>query len=404
MTDQLLTELRRHADAEAVPDLDLGSVVRRGRRVTRRRTAVRSSIAGLALACAVGGAVVVGQPGPDGPRLEVSTSLGSDDVRLVSDAYRTGGAFSRGTTLWFADPDYSVDLGVTIQLMYYTADGVIAGVTNDDAGDAPRRYVYVGTDGTVRELDLPRKVVPGADALADRFAYVTEKGSGYEIHVAEASTGDELATVPFDAPYNWAGWDVPPIGLTGDFVVLGVDGAQQVVDWRTGERVADVPGSQLPSTGGGRALGGDLGDSTYALGDSAKLRSTSDLTVTVGGFGAGDDSFEWASNELSPDGRFVLTTNTMIEMNEAGELVRVTDASGDKTIPDPVVHVTDVDTGQRITLPGHNRTYGWTPDGRLIRVEGTTVTTCGASTGACENRQVPGGDGKIRMAGRYLGS
>ena len=120
----------------------------------------------------------------------------------MSAAYRAGGAFSRGDTLWFSDPNYSVDLGVKIQLMYYTANGVVAGVTNDDAGDVKRDYVYVGTDGSVRELNLPGDVVPGTDAQADRLAYVTKEGSGYEIHVVEASTGHELATQSFDAPYT----------------------------------------------------------------------------------------------------------------------------------------------------------------------------------------------------------
>lgn len=400
MTDQLIDRIRTHADAAPVPDLDLTGVIRRGRRVRRRRSVVRRTIATLTVGAVAGTAVVVGSSrGDGGSRLEVSTSFAAGDVDLVSAAYRTGGAFSRGDTLWFSDPDYAVDLGVTIQLMYYTADGVVAGVTNDDAGDVKRDYVYVGTDGSVRELDLPGKVVPGTDALADRFAYLTKAGDGYTIHVVEASTGRELATRDVSARYSWAGWDVPPIGLTGDFVVLGVDGAQQVVNWRTGERVADVPGVQLPSTGGGRALGSERGGGTYRLGDSAQLRSTEDLATG----GAGDD-VGWSSNALSPDGRFVLTTNTTIGVDDDGHVIEVYAGVGGDVVTDPVVHVTDVATGRRITLPGHARTYGWTPDGRLMRVDGTRVTTCDGATGACTSRTVPDGPGAIRMAGNYLGS
>lgn len=200
-------------------------------------------------------------------------------------------------------------------------------------------------------------------------------------------------------PYTWAGWDLPPIGLTGDHVVLGVDGAQRVLNWRTGERVADVPGTQLPSTGGGRALGGELGARTYRLGDSASLRSTADLAVA-------DESGEhvWADNELSPDGRFVLTVNTTVLIDDQGDIEEVLGGRDQEPVADPVVHVTDVDTGHRITLPGHGRTYGWTPDGRLMRVDATKVTTCDGATGDCTSRTVPEGPGNIAMAGRYFGS
>jgi hypothetical protein len=400
MTDQLIERIRDHADAEPVPELDLVDIIRRGRRVRRRRSVARRTIATLAVCAVAGSAIVLGANGDSGhDQLSVSTTITAGDVKLVSAAYRSGGAFSRGDTLWFSDPDYAVDLGVTIQLMYYTADGVVAGVTNDNAGDVKREYVYVGTDGAVRHLNLPGKVVPGTDAQADRFAYVTKKEtSGYLIHVVEASTGRELATRAFDARYTWAGWDVPPVGLTGDFVVLGVDGAQQVVNWRTGERVADVPGVGLPSTGGGRALGGELADVTYQLGESRKLRSTTDLAV-----GESEEN-RFATNELSPDGRFVQTTNTTYSVDKKGRVTEVWSGITGDAITDPVVYVTDVATGRRITLPGINRTYGWTPDGRLMRVEGTKVTTCNASSGACTTRTVPDGPGTIHIAGRYLGS
>lgn len=399
MTDQLVEQIRRHSDAEPIPELDLAGVIGRGRRLRRRRSVVRRTIAVAAVAAVAGTAIVTGQQQEANEiQLEVSTGIAASDVALVSTAYRTGGAFSRGDTLWFSDPDYDVDLGVTIQLMYYTADGVVAGVTNDEAGDAKRDYVYVGTDGSARALNLPGKVVPGTDALADRLAYLTKEGSGYRIHVVEASTGSELATHTFDAPYSWAGWDVPPIGLTGEYVVIGVDGNQQVLNWRTGELAADLPGAQLPSAGGGRALGGELGAEVYQLGDSDPLRSTEDLAV------ADESGYRWAINELSPDGRYVRTTNTTIGVDDDGHVTKVYSGVGGKVIRNPVVHVTDVATGRRITLPGHARTYGWTPDGRLMRVNGSKVTTCDGSTGDCTTRTVPDGPGTIRMAGGYLGS
>lgn len=400
MTELLVEKIRSHAGAEPVPELDLHDIIRRGRRVSRRRSVTRRTIATLALGAVAGGAVVVGssQRG-GGSELQVSTSIAAGDVEKVSAAYRSGGAYSRGDTLWFSDPTYSVDLGVTVQMMLYTSDGVVAGVTNDDSGDVRRDYVYVGTDGTVRELNLPGDVVPGTDAQADRFAYLTTESTGFRIHVVQASTGREVASLPFDARYTWAGWDVPPIGLTGDHVVIGVGGDQQVVDWRTGRRVADVPGTQLPSTGGGRALGGDVGSTTYRIGDSTALRSTSDLMVF-----SDPDQPGWASNTLSPDGRFVETVNTFVERDDGGRDVGVVSGDTGERVEDPVVHVTDVQTGGRITLPGHAFTYGWTPGGRLMRVDGSRVTTCDATTAACTSTTVPGGAGTIRMAGRYLGS
>ncbi|MET0820273.1 MAG: hypothetical protein ABWY58_04865 [Aeromicrobium sp.] len=401
MTDQLLEKIRDHADAEPVPELDLDGIIRRGRRVRRRRAAVRRGIVTLAVGAVAGTAVVAGIDRDGGSsRLDASTTIAAGDVDLVSAAYRTGGAFSRGDTLWFSDPTYSVDLGVTVQMMLYTSRGVVAGVTNNDSGDAKRDYVYVGTDGSVRELNLPGEVVPGTDAQADRLAYLTKEGRGWRIHVVEASTGREIASVAHAARYTWAGWDVPPIGLTGNFVVLGVDGDQQVVNWRTGESVADVPGTQLPSAGGGHALGGPLGDKTYQLGDSKELRSTTDLAVSS----EPDDRNLYADNSLSPDGRFVETTNTLIESNDDTGEERVVSGADMEPVAHPVVHVTDVATGRRITLPGHAFTYGWTPDGRLMRVDGTKVTTCDASSGVCSSTTVPAGKGKIRMAGRYLGS
>ena len=399
MTDQLIERIREHADSEPIPDLDLDGVIRRGRRVRRHRSITRRTIATLAVGAVAGTAFIVAtNRDSSASRLTVTTSISASDVKLVSAAYRTGGAFSRGHTLWFSDPDYAVDLGVTIQLMYYTANGVVAGVTNNNDGDVKRDYVYVGTDGSVRKLNLPGDVVPGTDAQADRFAYLTKKGAGYEIHVVGASTGHELATRSFDAPYSWAGWRVPPIGLTGDFVVLGVDKNQQVINWRTGKRAADVPGTQLPSTGGGHALGAENGGTTYHVGDSGVLRSTKDLVAV-------DESGKnpWAANELSPDGRFVETTTTFVGVDQHGHVTGSQSADG-TVLRHPVVYVTEVATGHRITLPGNFRTYGWTPDGRLMRVDGTKVTTCDGSTGACTARTVPDGPGAIHMAGMYLGS
>lgn len=399
MTDQLIDRLRHQAESEPVPELDLTGLVDRGRRLRRRRSIAQRTVATLAVGAVVGTAFALVRGAGGDPGLQVTTSISTADVKLVSAAYRTGGAFSRGHTLWFSDPDYSVDLSATIQVLYYTADGVVAGVTNDDDGDAKRDYVYVGTNGSVRPLHLPGDVVPGADAQADRFAYVTKAWNGYRIHVVEASTGRELATRSLHARYTWAGWDVPPIGLTGDYVVLGVDHDQQVLNWRTGARAADVPGEQLPSVGGGRALGGSLGAVTYRLGDSAPLRSTEELEVPAA---LGHEP--WASNELSPDGRFVQTTTTFVMLDDKGKVVDVTDGATGERVRHPVVHVTDVATGRRITLPGNSRTYGWTPDGRLMRVDGTTVTTCDGDSGRCTTRTVPSGKGRLKMAGRYFGS
>ena len=401
MTDQLLEKIRDHADAEPVPELDLDGIILRGRRVRRRRTVARRGVVTLAIG-AIAGTVIVGGIDRDGSaaRLDATTTIAAQDVDLVSAAYRTGGAFSRGDTLWFSDPTYSVDLGVTVQMMLYTAQGVVAGVTNDDDGTAKRDYVYVGTDGSVRELNLPGEVVPGTDAQADRLAYLTTKDDSYEIHVVEASTGRELATHDYDATYTWAGWDVPPIGLTGDYVVIGVDSAQQVVDWRTGERVKDVPGTRLPSVGGGRALGGPLGDVIYRVGDSRKLRSTTELSAPS----EPAESHRLSSSSLSPDGRFVTTANTFVQRDDKGRVEAVTDGATGEVIDNPVISVTDVGTGQSIALPGHASTYGWTPDGRLMRVDGTNVTSCDASSGECTSTSVPSGNGTIRMAGRYIGS
>ncbi len=398
MTDLMIDRIREHVAAETVPELPLTDVLRRGRRVRRRRAAVRGGLTTAVVGALLGGAVVIGGAhdktsfSADG----VTSSISQDDVERVAAAYRTGGAFSRGHTLWFSDPDFSVDLGVTVQLMYYTADGVIAGVTNDVRGDARRDYVYVGTDGSVRRLDLPGKVVPGADAQADRFAYVTRASTGFEVHVVEASTGREIATTGFDAPYTWAGWDVPPIGLTGDYVVVGVDGAQRVIDWRTGRTAAEVPGVQLPSVGGGRALGGELEADVLRLGPSERLRSVRDLA------GPGDGVF--AMNALSPDGRFVLTSTTMRMLGRDGQVIGYSDGRTGEDVESPVVTVTSVDSGRRVTLPGDGFDYGWTPDGRLMRVDGRTVTTCDGATGACTERSVPDGPGTIKMAGKYLGS
>jgi hypothetical protein len=228
---------------------------------------------------------------------------------------------------------------------------------------------------------------------------LTKEGTGYRIHVVAASTGRELKGLVYDGPYTWAGWDVPPVGLTGDFVVIGFDNKQQVVNWRTGKRMRDVPGTQLPSTGGGRTLGSESGGVTYRLGDSSELRSTQALAVSED-----HGKFHWAINDLAPNGRFVETSNTMVAVDGHGHVTEVFSGLSGKVVKNPVVYVTDVATGHRVTLPGTARTYGWTPDGRLMRVDGNTVTTCDATSGTCIARTMPSGPGVIRMAGRYLGS
>ncbi len=95
----------------------------------------------------------------------------------------------------------------------------------------------------------------------------------------------------------------------------------------------------------------------------------------------------------------------MLSYDEDGRFLGVIAGPGSaEVIKDPVVYLTDVATGHRITLPGHSRTYGWTPDGQVMRVDGTQITTCESATGDCTTRTMPAGSGTIRMAGKYLGS
>lgn len=411
MTDLLLEDLRCQLETEPVPDVNVDAIVRRGRRIQRRRSVARRGGVLAVVGALAGTVLTVTQSGfAERPPLDVTSTITASDLDLVASSYRTGGAFSRGDTLWFADPAYAVDLGTTIQMMYYTADGVVAGVTANDAGDAPREYVYVGTDGKVRELNLPGKVVPGTDAQADRLAYLSGGNGRYTVHVARASTGQELAAQSFSADYTWAGWDLPPVGLTGDYVVVGVDDDQLVINWRTGERAAPVPGAQLPITGGGRALGADDNDAghellenVYSVGDSARLRSTEDLTATSKEQFDVNSPTKQAFNLLSPDGRFVLTTTWAMAYDEKERFLGFLDVDM-KPIDDPVVIVTNVETGARVSLPATPQGYGWTPDGRLLTVEGSTVTTCDGDTGRCTSRTMPDGPGHIRLAGKYLGS
>ena len=370
MTEHLTALLAREAEGLEIPPAPDREIIGTGRRLRRRRTATIWGGAALSVAVvAAAGSVLVGghdtrttQPAPASPP-PISTAWAVDDTVYV-------GADGRAVAM----PEVA-------QSLYFTSAGILVRTNKDGSSDggAPFHFELVTDKATPTKVDVTLgDVVPSTDPSEPYLAWATMQHGQIQVIVHDVSTDKDVATVDVPGDFSWGGWEAPPVALSGDLVYVGTDDHTTVVNWRTGDaHTTDaVPGNTLPEITAGRTL--DLTRGPKAHTDVVDVTSGRTLLNIPGALAD--------SASLSPDGRFVMVTTGF----------------------DPPLRtkVYDVDTRTSITLPESNAAYAWSGNGDVIQVDGTTLTTCAATTGTCATSTVPsvGGNGLVRYTGELFES
>jgi hypothetical protein len=399
MSDQISTLLAEGADRVDIPAAPTSAILSRGRALRRRRRTVRTGavlagIAGIAVVAVTSSLLAPGPgPGPDG----------FDDLAAAVAPDPDGWAVAQGSTVHLGN-GRTVEVPGKVKAMYYTSAGVMVrtGRTAYTEGDAVSNYFVLEGDGDVRDfaLDLGDKK-PGSDPTLPYLAY-SVKGSDathWELVLRDVRTGEVATRVAYEGTFTWGGWNAPPTALSGDFAYVGVDEATLAINWRTGA-VAPAAGlspSRMPTVAGGR----DLVETRERVPDGVTMvdpqeQTTQTHTVvdavtgeTVRTIKITGTVFETAVPQLSSDGRHVLVAS-WLECDERNAC----------RYGSPTSDVIDLETGERRAFTLGERTYGWSPDGRLLLVDDTEVRSCDASTGACESTDVRlEGDGPVRVSG-----
>ncbi|HEY3530589.1 MAG TPA: hypothetical protein VGK78_15695 [Nocardioides sp.] len=367
MTDRLASLMHGEAETLDIPAPPAAEILGAGRRMQHRRTLVRGA-AGVAVLAVAATTVGVLTLGGGGNATDTGPAAGSTPDL----------AYGVGDTVYVGQHATPVRMPEVAQTLYYTSAGVLVRTNKDGSSDggAPFHFELVGTDGTTSEMGVTlRDVVPSTDPAQPYLAWATMTDGRIRVVVHDVSTDRDVARVDVPGTFSWGGWEAPPVALSGDEVYVGTDDATTVVDWRTGKATttATIPSSTLPEVEGGRTVvirGGEQSAATADVVDVATGEDVMDIPIT-----------SETQVQLSPDGRFAMT-------------------SGYAPTGTSRVMVYDLATSQAVQLPGP-AAYGWTTDGSLYQVHGSTLTFCEPTTAACRDLTVPrvSTDALVRYAG-----
>ncbi|EON23190.1 MULTISPECIES: hypothetical protein [Nocardioides] len=377
MTERLTALLRDEAAALDVPSVDHATILGRGRQArTRRRATVFLAAAAVVAVIGTGTALALG--GSDGPGDDKAT-----DSIASTESARDVVAYGAGSTV--VVDGVSATIPDTLHSLHYTSVGVLTRSNPNDGasdGSGPESLTLVAADGTTTDLGtIPEGVGPATDPDEPVYALAEKSGDGFRVVVRDATTGDEVGSVPLpDLPMSY--WPVPPLALDGDVVYAGFEEEAYAVNWRTGEKQpADGLGGGMPQVSGGFAV--DSGEKLVD-GRPELVVSVVDAATGASALVVPLEEGEYGFGTLSPDGKYLRFTRDGIN------------ADG--------VDIYDVATQQRVTLAGDPYAWGWTSDGRPYRVSGTEVEVCDPVTAACTTEAGPGVGQNLRLGGNAYDS
>ncbi|RJS45052.1 hypothetical protein [Nocardioides cavernaquae] len=397
MTERLSTLLHEGAEQIAVPPPSAAEILSRGRSLHGRRR-ITSIGAGVAAALVLVGGTALLVP-DRAPEDRDSLGILAPAVPIDPD----GWAVAQGSTIHLGSGTTSTVTG-KVKAMYYTSAGVMVrtGRTAYTEGDRTSNYFVLAGDGTVRDfaLDLG-DLKPGTDPTLPYLAYSVkgDDSKHWELLLRDVRTGKVATRVPYEGAFTWGGWNAPPVALSGDYAYVGIDDATLAINWRTGavKTAKGLLPSRMPTVAGGRELVDPRNDEQGGVreleSDDAVTESYTVLDAVtgerVGGFDITGTVLSTPWPQLAPDGQHVLLT-PMAMCNEDNEC----------HYEDPSTTVLDVETGASRRFTIGDGTFGWSPDGRLLLVTGTEVTSCDADTGECRTTPVKiDGTGPIRVSG-----
>jgi hypothetical protein len=274
-------------------------------------------------------------------------------------------SYAVGPTVHLGHRATTVQMPEFAQSLYYTSAGLLVRTNKDGSSDggAPFHFELVKAHGKTEKLGVTLgEVVPSTDPKQPYLAWARMKGGHIRVVVRNVRTDRNVAVVAVPGTFDWGGWSAPPVALVGSRVYVGTNDQTEVVNWRTGRAMTSttVPGSQFPDVHGNHAV--VEGTQSTRVVDVASGKVVLKVAQRHG----------FVFVQLSPDGRFATTSGGM------GEGV-----SGPFT-------VYDLRQGTSVRLHNADWGYGWSADGdHVYRVNGSTMTTCNAATGACHATHIP---------------
>lgn len=375
---EVFERLRDEAQRLDTPDVDAAAVIGRGRRLRRRRRGAQ----GLVAAAVVGvlGLTYAGV-GSIGDRDAAAPGFTSSGAIAGAQEW----AIASGSTVHLASGG-TVTVPGKVKSLYYTSAGVLVrtGLTSS-TDEAISNYWLVGRDGTVQDFRLSLgDRVPSTDPTLPYIAYA-EAGADDEhwrVVLRDVRTGEVAHAVPVDGRFSWGGWVAPPVSLTGDHVLVGLDEATLDVDWRTSEvsQAEALPRSTMPTARAGRELVTRQDVVDDQMRGSARVVDV-ETGETLLRLEYGD-----MYPALSPDGRHVLVLPT-----------RMCEQGGGCSFEEKTATVYDVDAGTQRQVDITGDAAGWTADGDLVQYGDGEVTVCDEKD--CTSTPVDVDDKDLRVAG-----
>jgi len=370
VTDRLALLLHQEADTLDVPAPDTNGILGDGRRLRRRRRAAEGLAVAAVVALVVGLTVALprlgGQPGSDLP--------------TASAAELEGWAVASGSTVQLGTGQ-TVQVDGAVKSIYYTSAGVLVRTGAEATTDAPDS-TYTLVDGEGQTTDFALELgdrVPGTDPSRPYLAYAekTDDAGRWTIVVRDVRTGEVAQTVPVTGSFTWGGWVAPPVSLSGTHVYVGMDDATLDVDLRRSTVTpSSLPGGFMPTVRGGREVTFD---------DAANTQSVVDAQT---GSVLLHRSQAKRLLSLSPDGTHAIATSS-----------RTCDDDNRCVFDNPTAVVYDLATSGHHEFTVGEGSFGWTPDGDLLRVDRDSVDVCDATTLVCHSTPVEVHGRSLRLGG-----
>jgi hypothetical protein len=170
----------------------------------------------------------------------------------------------------------------------------------------------------------------------------------------------------------------PPVALSGSHVYVGMDEATLDVDLASGEvtESASLPGATAPGVTGGR----EVVEKRRDRGSSVVDVATGEILLQV------DDPDRFVT--LAPGGRHAISVSWRTCTDE------------DRcSFDQPLAEVFDLASGTSVYIDVSEASYGWTPRGDLLRVDGDSVDVCDPGTNECFSTPVEVDGRNLRLGG-----
>lgn len=375
MTERLAQLMHAEADRLDVPPPDATRTLTRGRGLRRRRR-VAVGMTTLAVVAVIGG----GALGVDALRQT------TDDHRLPGDlqvsdpaaaraAYESQGAYAIGRDLYVGPNRFRWK--EAIKALHYTSAGVvIQSGRNESRNEGGSNYTLVTPTGEASDIDvtLDDQIV-GFEPDSARLAYTEPADEGYDLVVHDVADDQELARIHLDVPWSM-GWATPTASIDGDLAWVRTDDGWVAIDWRTGD--GDLVSGTDHTHELANGVYADWTDQRWVMRRMADSSVIRELDLRPGWYGF-----------LSPDGRFLRAFRNDTR-SPAG----------------PAFEIFEVATGRKSAVRGDDQTLemGWTPDGHVLELDGTTLSVCEPTSGACESHTIERGPETVRLGGEPYGS